>query len=508
MAALAQRLKILRSDLQSLSERASKRDCRKYATDPVGYAREVLGVEPWETQREIARLLQTPPYRVLVKSSHSVGKTWTAAWLTSWWHDTFSPSVVITTAPTARDVRDLLWTEIRLQRRSAQLGGFRGTMAPELWAADDHFAKGFTAAKGESFQGRHRERMLFIMDEAVGISKIFWDTTRSMFQPNGTHGWLCLFNPTDPSSQAWQEEQAGGWHVVTMSALDHPNIPAQLRGERGPCPEAVSVQQFSDWVQDWFTPVSDSERDETIDIEWPIGSTQWHRPGPEGEARALGRWPSQGSYSVWSEGLWQKVTATRHKIATHWPVQIGCDVARFGDDRTAIHVRQGLCSIHHESHNGWDTAKTAHRLKELCDKYATARHTRYRVPVLVDAGGIGGGVIDQCGPYRFIEVNSCQEAHWPERYPNLRSELWFSAAELAKAGKVDVSRLGKKEQQSLSRQLMSVRYDLDPADRRVCERKEETKKRLKRSPDDADAFNLCWLVYRDRPETIVGNTNT
>ena len=55
------------------------------------------------------------------------------------------------------------------------------------------------------------------------------------------------------------------------------------------------------------------------------------RPGPEGEARALGRWPSQASYSVWSEGLWQAVLKTRHPLNPNWAVRLGCDVARFGN---------------------------------------------------------------------------------------------------------------------------------------------------------------------------------
>src|SRR6185437_5823816 len=60
----------------------------RYRRAPFRYMAEVLGVNPWVKQREISRLLLTPPYKVLVKASHSVGKTWLAAALTSWWFDT------------------------------------------------------------------------------------------------------------------------------------------------------------------------------------------------------------------------------------------------------------------------------------------------------------------------------------------------------------------------------------------------------------------------------------
>src|SRR5262245_7954298 len=67
-----------------------------YRTDPAAYARDVLGVQWWQKQAEIAALLLQPPYRVLVKAAHSVGKTYLAAGLVSWFFRCFAPSAVIT----------------------------------------------------------------------------------------------------------------------------------------------------------------------------------------------------------------------------------------------------------------------------------------------------------------------------------------------------------------------------------------------------------------------------
>jgi hypothetical protein len=39
---------------------------------------------------------------------------------------------------------------------------------------------------------------------------------------------------------------------------------------------------------------------------------------------------------------------------------------------------------------------------------------------------------------------------------------------------------------------MAPRYKLDSEGRRVVEPKEKTKERIKRSPDDADGFNLAY----------------
>ena len=462
-------------------------------------------MELWSAQQEIAQLLLRPPYRVLVKAGHGVGKTCLAACLVSWWFDTRrSSSAVISTAPTHRDVCDLLWREVRLRRGCRS---FRGESAPELWDGPNHFAKGFTAKKGESFQGRHLENMLFVFDEAVGVDPLYWETAKSMFDGHsGKHAWLAIFNPTDSSSQAYQEEFQGGWHVVTMSALDHPNVLAQLRREPPPYPGAVSLGQVNDWLTDWADPIAAEDATGT-DLEWPPGSGKWLRPGPLAESRVLGRWPSQAAYAVWSDALWQSLLAVKRKISRDWPVQIGCDVARFGDDSTSIHVRKGFCSLSHESHNGWDTARTAGRLKELCELHADTCNEARRIVVTIDETGLGAGVVDQGGVYNFRGVNCAEVSRQPDRYRDLRSELWFAVREFARGGWLDVNRLNSRTRQELGRQLLAPRYGVDVAGRLQVEAKDETKKRIKRSPDDADAFNLAYFPVAGGKEKVIGNVN-
>jgi len=143
----------------------------RYRTDPAGYAREVLGVHWWAKQQQIAELLLTPPYRVLVKASHNIGKTHLAGGLVNWWYDVHDPGLTLTTAPTDTQVRDLLWKEVRSQR--AGRPGFRGPQMPRLESSEAHWAHGFTAKDSDSFQGRHARHMLIVFDEAVGVAPQF-----------------------------------------------------------------------------------------------------------------------------------------------------------------------------------------------------------------------------------------------------------------------------------------------------------------------------------------------
>lgn len=460
----------------------------QYAYDPVGYALDVLQVNWWQKQRDVANALLTPPHKVLVKASHNVGKTHLAGGLVNWWFDAFPDSIVLTTAPTDRQVKDLLWKEVRTQRRGRS--GFVGPKLPRLEKAVNYFAQGFTARDADAFQGHHAERMLFVFDEAVGVDSQFWEATEGMFGGEG-HAWLCIFNPTDTSSQAYQEDLSGEWLVETISMLDHPNIVAEHRGDRPPYPAAIRYARVDDLVSKWCSSITARDRKPT-DIEWPPESGQWWRPGPIAESRMLGRWPSQATYNVWSDAAWIAAQSTILDPTGH-PAEIGCDVARFGDDNTEIHVRRGPCSLHHESHNGWNTAQTAGRLKELARYWAAITgQIPQDIEIKVDDDGVGGGVVDQCGDYTFQPVSGASTAFEPERYPNRRSELWFTLAERAQEGQLDFSRLDAETLRQLRSQAMAPTWKQDGAGRRVVEPKAETKRRLKRSPDGMDSVNLAY----------------
>jgi hypothetical protein len=478
----------------------------QYRNDPVGYARDVLHLDPWAKQVEIAESLLHPPYRTLVLSSHAVGKTFTGAFLTSWFFDTRDPGAVLTTAPTDRDVKDLLWSEIRTQRLQAGLGEFIGPAAPEMRTGPNHFAKGFTAGKGESFQGRHPKNLLCIFDEAVGVDAIFWTTTKTMVQAgNPEHLWVCFFNPTDSATQAYEEYlragdgyPARGWNVISMGAMDHPNIAAELRGELPLHPPAVRLSQLDGWVHDWCTPIEAGDATAT-DFQWPPKSGKWFRPGPLFECRAAGLWPSQGTHSVWPNAVW-KMAEHGTAVPAHNSIpEIGCDPARKGDDFTSIHGRDGPVSLFHETHNGWTLDVTAGRLKQLCREMTDycvrkCQDLRLRpedIPVKIDVDGLGGGVVDQAGDYNFIGVSGAStDCH--QDYKNVRTSLWFATVELAKQGKVNLAKLPRDMLALLRQQAMQPIWKVNAAGQCEVEPKEKTKDRLKRSPDDMDSLNLAY----------------
>jgi len=476
----------------------------EYRDDPEGYARHVLKLNPGLTadQLELCRLITTPPYRVLCRAGHVVGKSFASAFIVSWLYDTRPECVIITTAPTFEGVKDILWRELRRLRRRAGLGGFVGPKACRMESGDSHFAVGITARDATAFQGKHDLTVFIVIDEAVGVETDFWTAIETMLTGH-EHGLLAIYNPTTTGCQAYQEEQEGTevngvWrprsHIHVISSLDHPNIHAELRGEPPPYPAAIRLSTVRTWISKWCDKLSHGDKPTEHDFEFPKGSGSWYRPGPIMEARGLGRWPRRGVNTIWSEALFDRCAANRKDILPHWRTAIGCDVARYGDDLTEIIVRRGVCIVHHESHSGWDGNQIAGRLKQLCHEHQGPEDARLVRVYVDDTGGWGTSVIDAAGEYHFIPVNASCKAEQEDEYDGLRTELWFAAQEIAKAGHADFSRLPSESRKELKRQLLAQKYKFQRDGRLYALPKDEIKKELGRSPDTADALNLAFLV--------------
>jgi len=476
-----------------------------WRNNPSLYAETVLKVKWWQKQTEIANNL-VKYKRVFVKASHAVGKSFLAAGIVNWFFDSFPESIVITTAPTQRQVIDVLWKEVRTQRR-----GRPGLMPKEprmdMPGFDNWFAVGMTATDDQAFHGRHAKRILIIFDEAVGIDPDIWRGAKGMMtNANAEVYWLCICNPTDPATQAYSECQKGSeyepapgqFKVMSISALDHPNISAQLAGEEPPYPDAVGIQFIDSSVEDWCTAI-DAQDAGPGDFLW---RGNWYTPGPEFEGKVLGRWPSSTSDGVWSDVAWRRATAGGFDDTwANEELVLAADLAQGGRDFTSIVARRGRCVFHHETHNGWSAGQIASRLKELARELSYDWESPKDVRIQIDHDAVGYSIKeDHAEDYNFISISGASRSDIPERYTNIRSQLWFSTAEKAVKGEVDFSLLPAGALSLLEQQLKAPKWRLDASGRRVVEKKVETKKRLGRSPDDADAINL--LFYNSSETTL------
>jgi hypothetical protein len=487
MPTVASRLAAIESRTSAPTPRP---DLFQYRGRPAEYIREYLRQSLTPQQADVCAAVAAGRRLVLVPSGNEVGKTWLAAGLTSWNYDAYRPGLTLTTAPTAVQVGDLLWAELR--RLRGPDAGFL-PRANYLGDAPDHYVRGYTARDATAFQGRHGVRVLVIFDEAEGIDAAFWDAALSMADQ-----LVAFYNPTTTGSQAAVEERRTGNEVVRLSALDHPNITAGLLRQPLPYPSAVTLDKVSDRLARWATRLAPAEHLQPGDVT--LAGVAW-RPGPVAEARILGRRPSVAVNSLFGLHLWQSVESTHLDIQPHWPAQVGCDVARYGDDFTEIIARRGPCVVLHEAHNGWSTTQTAARLRAVAAEVAGDTDPR-RIPIVIDDTGVGGGVTDQHCGFRFIGVNFASKAPNADEYPDTRSQLYFDLATLATAGHIDVSRLPAESREQLRQQLTAIMYTLDLRGRRRIEPKRDMKARLGRSPDTADALALAFFQFPDVFEKV------
>ncbi|MGA0275716.1 MAG: DEAD/DEAH box helicase family protein [Dehalococcoidia bacterium] len=118
--------------------------------DPARFASEALRADLWDKQREILSAVANHK-RVAVRSCNGSGKTFTAAYVVIWWLVTQTESIVITTATTAHQVRNILWREIRriYHSNAALIGGKLSNTSIEL--DDKHFAVGLSTDQPERF---------------------------------------------------------------------------------------------------------------------------------------------------------------------------------------------------------------------------------------------------------------------------------------------------------------------------------------------------------------------
>ncbi len=163
------------------------------------------------------------------------------------------------------------------------------------------------------------------------------------------------------------------------------------------------------------------------------------------------------------------------------PVILGVDVARFGDDRTVLCVRQGLWTRDVRTFTGLSTMEVANRVIDCMNQHRPQA-------VFIDAGAMGAGVIDRLRQlqYQVSEVNFGEAALSSDRYANIRAEMYFKCRDWLTSG----GALPKNAE--LKTELSTVEYKFNPSGRIILEPKEKLKERTGKSPDLADALVLTF----------------
>jgi phage terminase large subunit len=281
--------------------------------------------------------------RIAIKACHAVGKTWICGRLVPWFISCFPGSIVITTAPTNRQVETLLWGEIRkaVRRSKTKLGG---SLINKKWTiADDWYAMGFSpqggSAKdtgeqqGSSFQGFHAKYVLIIFDEATGISKDLYIMAEGLLTSGVIVKWICIANPTSTASEFFQICKKAEWHVMTINCFDSPNMKANGFINRAALESEIAhLKTLSDHdrlkrIKNYLKP-----NGHLLSAQWAVSKIyEWGFDHPLTKSKVLGEFPTSSDNVIVK---WDSMQAAiqREPEYDYDKRFIGVDVARYGDD--------------------------------------------------------------------------------------------------------------------------------------------------------------------------------
>lgn len=467
---------------EGLAETFAKPDT---PTDPVGWSKDIAGIELWSKQKEILASVAENKFTA-VQSAHGTGKSMLASVLAAWWVDThpYDDSIVISTAPSANQVHGILWENIRRIARDAKLPGT--VQLSDNWIVNKRLVGQGRKPQDYSdhvFQGIHRKYVLFILDEACGINASLWNAARTNTTSEHCRV-LAIGNPDDPASEFANVCRAGsGWNIIKISLWDSPNF----SGEE----------------------VSESAKEHLVDQSYlSMAKASWGEGSPIWRSKVDGEFPESDEFTICPIN-WVLAAFERYNMFMDIPNVVedehltpvrkilGVDVARYGIDKTVIATRVGSVFTKFEEFTMMDTVDTANLVQ--------ARLNKTRDKAIIDMTGIGSGVYDllKRRGYKVEGFNAGARTKLTDSsgqigFTRVRSAAWWKMREALDPSKEPIIAMPPIDK--LQGDLTSPKWEQVLNDQIQVESKDDIRMRLNRSTDYADAAIMAWWA---RPFAMV-----
>jgi hypothetical protein len=430
---------------------------------------------PRKWQREILGYLRDhisdpatryTPCKIAVSSGHGIGKSAFMGMVSNWAMSACEDCKGVVTAGTGTQLSTKTVPEISKWFKlsfNAEWFDVRATSIRSLdkqhelsWRMD--FVT-WSAHNTDAFAGLHNKLKLIILiyDEASAIEDPVWDVSEGALTDEETIIiWLAFGNPTRNTGK-FRECFGKYKHRWKTYQIDSRQV------------EGTNKEQIAKWIEDY------GEDSDFVRV------------------RVRGEFPRAGS-SQFIAG--DTVAAARRYKAegyTALPKILSVDVARFGDDQTVVGYRQGRKSAILAKYRGMDTVQVAERVIEWMNKEKPDA-------IVVDADGIGAGVIDQINfrgfGSRLFEFHGGASANDSSAYFNRRAEVWGAMRDWLMAG----SEI--PDDPELEADLTGPEYGFSNKQQIQLERKEDMKKRGLSSPDSGDMLAMTFSVKIQAPPPV------
>jgi len=436
----------------------------EWRKDPNLFWIEALQTEPLPWQREANDAIVAHD-KVAVRSAHGVGKSSWLANLGLWFINTHFPCKIPTTAPTLHQLEDVLWSELAAgynKLHPALRSRFELTKEQLYLKArpKEAFLVARTARKEqpEALQGFHSQNLLFLIDEASGIPDPIFEVAEGALSTPGAKVAMGA-NPTRTSGYFFDTFHRSRelWHTMKVSGWD-------LRG----------------------TPLWNERQELALRLRYGENSNAYR-------IRWLGEFPTGEDDAIMQLHL---VEAAVERDVTGYsdaPVVWGLDVARFGDDRSALCKRQARKVL--EKIQTWREKDSTQLAGLVTLEYRNTPEKLRPKEIFVDVIGVGAGVLDRLRENGLpaFGVNVSESPALKERFFRLRDELWWSAREWFEERGCSIP-----DDQELIQELCTPKYEVLGSGKVRVESKQDVKDRVleKKSPDKADSFILTFASQR------------
>lgn len=412
---------------QQISQAEFNKLLEHYRQHPEEFAVDVFAVLPWSIQEQIIKSVFTYKHTA-VKTCNAVGKTFIAAVIVVTFLMLFPGSVVVTTAPTWRQVTDVLWREIATTVKRAKYKLTENEVTQAGLSLDtDWFAVGLSTKRPENFFGYHADYILVVVDEAGGVEEPIFKGVAAI-TPNANARVLLIGNPTEPSGTFYDAftKPELGYNRFTVSAFETPNFKDagihdlnDLLNLFTP-PQGVKQADWTKKVNEEIEPKMNPTYRGLIAPsvvyaryhEWGVDSSAW-------QSLILGEFPTQADQALIPTNLvtmamnmygMDDTTGKTYAEITGWeipdgPLVMGQDMARFGSDSNVATPRRGGWVDKQVVWNKVDLMTSADRILDLIDPYD--RDT----VVNIDDTGNGGGTTDRLRQISSQSFASGKPAH-------------------------------------------------------------------------------------------------
>lgn len=474
---------------------------REYANNPVDFAKDILGIQLTADQELILNNLKNSS-EINVQSSHGQGKTFLAAIAVNWWIFCVG-GICVTTAPTGRQTKELLWSEIRRIHgaNQAKLGGTCQTLSLKL----NESAKGLGFSSEDTdentSQGFHAEYLLIIQDEACGISPAVDDGLTSCLTGENNK-ILRIGNPVESGTPF--EAHCKHRHIK-LDAWRHPNVAwayqldadgiHRLRSEvkAAICNSDGSVKPQSVWPSwcqkdvvsgaisiRWIENVRAKKGENSaywmsrVEAEFCQGATDavvpaaWLEAARELYDENPDYWDNLSLKESWRHGLDVGDGVDHHALAS-WRGSILYQV-----------------SLKHGLNDRQDISRAAQWAKQRLEDAPGI--------VAVDRAGVGAGALSQLLDCKCKAVG----VHWGEaandskQFANSKAEQFWRFREALQKGDVAIAPLDPEIWELLIAEFSNICYRETASEKIQIERKPQTIAKIGHSPNAAESVVLAF----------------